>query len=558
MNNTERLCLGCMNDNGGASVCPICGYDKSKSGDKSALDAGTWIKERYLVGRVIESNGEGITYIGWDNLNNNVVYIKEYFPTGLCERLENKAVKITAGKEYEFNGGILQFIDISKKTAELELPSLMPVVETLELGGTAYSIIKASAGIPLREFLLRNGGALKWEQAKPLFMPLINTLEELNKNGIFHGGISPETVIVGRDGRLHLMSVSVSGLRDASSEFTSQIFPGFAAIEQYEEGRSLGAYTDVYGVAATLFRVLIGNPPMAANERAVHDNMSIPAKAAQTIPPYVLTALANALQIEPENRTCDMAALRDDLSKTNVAAPVVAANGEAPESPAPKRNQNRKYALVAAGITAGALLLLAVILVLVVFRDSIFGKEETSSDPLVSIPSVPSFGDVDSTYSAPSIETLYDVPNFTGMSYADVLANGEWNRNFKISLSDAEFSDKVVEGHIISQSVKDGEQVKKETEITLVISLGTADVKVPNLAGKSEIEAYITLLELGLTKDNIEIIERYDPTAEPQLVISTTPAADEKISRFDKIEVYINTYEEVEENLDAFEGTPSN
>ena len=47
MINTERLCPGCMNDNGGEKICPICGYDSaSRNPDiclmdepSSALDA---------------------------------------------------------------------------------------------------------------------------------------------------------------------------------------------------------------------------------------------------------------------------------------------------------------------------------------------------------------------------------------------------------------------------------------------------------------------------------------------------------------------------------------
>ncbi len=559
MNNTDRLCLGCMNDNGGAAVCPICGYDSHAAGDADTIAAGTWIKERFLVGRVLETNGEGITYIGWDNENDTVVYVREYFPQNLCIRLPNKAVKITEGKEYDFNNGIMQFIEISKKCASLETTCLMPVVDTLELGGTAYSIIKAAAGITLREFLLRNGGALKWEQAKPLFMPLLTALDELNKNGIYHGGISPETVIVGRDGRLHLMHVSVPALRDAGSEFSSQIFPGFAAIEQYDSSSPIGPHTDVYGAAATLFRVLIGNPPMAANERAVHDNMSIPAKAAETIPPYVLTALANALQISVSDRTPNIKAFKEELTHTAAAVPVPTPVGEKPAAaPKAKKSKNRKYALIAAGITAGALLLLAIVIVLIFFRDSIFGGDDkVSSNSSVSVPSVSSFGEVDSNYSAPTIETLYDVPNFTGMSYAEIMQNGEWNRTFKIVLKDTQFSDKAGEGHVIAQSVAKGEKVKRETEIALTISLGTAELKLPDVSGKSQIEAYIELLELGLPKDNIEFVERYDQTAAPQSVISTEPAAGQKISRFDKVEVYINTYEEPTDNFETFEGTTS-
>ncbi len=551
MNNTDRLCLGCMNDNGGASVCPICGYDASAPVDPSAIKPGTWLKERFLLGRVLETTGEGITYIGWDNLNNNVVYIKEYLPTGLCAK-ENGEVKITSGKEYEFNNGIMQFIELSRTVNELELPSLMPVVDTAEMNGTAYSITRAAAGITLREFLLRNGGSLKWEQARPLFIPLITTLEGLHNAGIFHCGISPETIIVGRDGKLHLSGISILQVRTAASEFTSQIFPGFAAIEQYSAERKIGAHTDVYGFAATLFRVLIGNPPMAATERLQRDNMSIPAKAAETIPPYVLTALANALQIEPENRTADMSALRAALTPQTADVPTRTAKS-APEK---KKIGTKQYALIAGLLTALVLLGVAATLAFTVFRDQLFPQEDVGSSSYVSAPSVSSFGEQDSSYDNTPVERLYDVPKFENEKYAAVVNDVDYSQTFKFKLKDTKHSDSVPEGYIISQSVKAGEKVKKETEIELIVSAGPAEITIPDLTGKSQIDAYITLLELGFAKESIEFMERYDDTKPPQSIISAEPEFGTKISRYDSILIFINSYEETDE-LDTYDGSSS-
>ncbi len=554
MNNTDRLCLGCMNDNGGAKVCPICGYDSSTPTDDSVIKPGTWIEKRFLLGRALETNGEGITYIGWDNLNNNVVYIKEYLPTGLCTRQDGE-VKITEGKEYEFNNGIMKFIELSKTVAGLELPSLMPVVDTLEMNGTAYSIARAAAGITLREFLLRNGGTLKWEQARPLFLPLLTTLEGLHNEKIFHCGISPETVIVGRDGKLHLSGIAIPQVRNAASEFTSQIFPGFAAIEQYTSEREIGPHTDVYGFAATLFRVLIGNPPMAATERAVRDNMSIPAKAAETIPPYVLTALANALQIEPENRTPNIAALREELTPQVSEAPT-ARTTNAGKGKKKSKGGNKHYAVIAALLTAFILLGIAATLAFTVFRDQLFPKEEESSSSYVSAPSVTSYGDIDSSYDNTPVERLYEVPKLEGKKYSEVVNNVDYAQTFKFNLKDTQHSDTVPEGSIISQSVQAGQEVKRETQIDLIVSAGPAQISVPDLSGMSQIDAYITLLELGFAKDNIEFMERYDDTKAPQVIISTEPASGTKISRYDGILVFINSYEEPED-FDTYNDTES-
>ena len=73
MVNTDRLCLGCMNDNGGEKVCPICGYDSTEDNGAAQLAVGTWLNaNRYLLGRVIDEGGDGVTYIGWDNDANAV------------------------------------------------------------------------------------------------------------------------------------------------------------------------------------------------------------------------------------------------------------------------------------------------------------------------------------------------------------------------------------------------------------------------------------------------------------------------------------------------------
>ena len=72
--------MGCMNDNGGEQVCPICGYDESTPQLSSYMPVRTWLDGRYLIGRVLESNGEGITYLAWDNEENMPVRVREYMP----------------------------------------------------------------------------------------------------------------------------------------------------------------------------------------------------------------------------------------------------------------------------------------------------------------------------------------------------------------------------------------------------------------------------------------------------------------------------------------------
>ena len=56
MINTERLCPGCMNDNGGEKICPICGYDSASRNPDICLPVGFTLDNRYMVGQAKKRN----------------------------------------------------------------------------------------------------------------------------------------------------------------------------------------------------------------------------------------------------------------------------------------------------------------------------------------------------------------------------------------------------------------------------------------------------------------------------------------------------------------------
>ena len=60
------------------------------------------INSRYLIGKALAVNGEGVTYIGWDNVTDSVVRIKEYFPVGIAVRNPDTSVSILPDKKYVF------------------------------------------------------------------------------------------------------------------------------------------------------------------------------------------------------------------------------------------------------------------------------------------------------------------------------------------------------------------------------------------------------------------------------------------------------------------------
>ncbi len=573
MLNTERLCVGCMNDNGGEKICSICGYDSGIQNAEEYLPTRYWLKDRYLIGRVTESNGEGVTYIGWDNKEDQIVNIREYYPSDAARRNTDKTVKIMEGNAFVFNEGIMNFLELHRKLATLtELPSLLPVVEVFEDNGTAYSITKSVSGITLREFLIRNGGNLNWEQARPLFLPLITTVQGLHAAGILHRGISPETVIVGRDGKLRLTGICVRDVRMSKSSLSVQLFPGFSATEQYGFDLELkdGKYTDVYGVAATLFRVLMGAAPTDASERISNDNLQIPARFVESLPKYVLSALANGLQIMPKNRITDMEAFRIALtpitSDSTIAFTAPAKKAEPKPAPAnakkaetavkEKNNSARKYAIISSAVTAAVFIVLAIIFFIVTKEpEKNNGNNNTqtgNNNPSQSVEQPSKEDDNPSIVPPPDAEASITVPNFVydaskpideqmyGAITNNVQFKQEWEFTFEIE--DEEYSDTVPIGCVISQTPEAGQTVKKGAVIKLVLSQGPSKIEVPNVIGKTKDEAIQILERAGFV--DIAEDDRYKANIKPNVVYAVTPNEGTKIDRYTKITILYHTEEE--------------
>lgn len=546
MLNTERLCLGCMTDNGGETVCPICGYDSTVPNPSECLPVKQWLSGRYLIGKVKSADGEGITYAGWDNSSDTPVDIKEYFPSGVAKRNPDKTVLIPNDGKYIFNEGLLEFIDVNRFVLNSDLPSLTDVTDVFEENGTAYSVSRTVSAISLRRFLQKNGGSLKWEQARPLFLPLIDTLSGMNSAGYIHGRISVDTIIVGRDGKLRITGYGIKRLQYFDNELQNELVSGFAAIEQYGiQNTHIDYYTDVYGICAVLFNVLIGTVPPDAADRLQNDSMTIPAKFAEELPRHVLSALANGLLVMPQNRTDNMETFKNELVYAEIeeakpAAPKASAKSEEVQSAKKKSGSSAKYVIISSACTAAVFLAIVAVLIFTVFRDDIFRKESSSvAGDISSVPSVASIGSVDSGAAESAI--LFAVPQLTGKLYSELETIEECEK-FQIVIKGKEFNDKFPKGQICAQSVQAGTNVQRNTLIEVTVSLGSKEVKIANVVGLDEINAKLELLKQGFLYDNIEVLEKYDEDRNPGTVLEQEPKYGGKVSPDTAVKIYINSY----------------
>ena len=107
----KGLCLGCMNNKGDAMECPKCGYIEGTPQVLPYLEPGTLLKERYIVGKHLTANGEGVTYIGFDVTTNKKVTVREYLPKTLCSRVkDDDSIIIASGNKLVYQDYLQDFM----------------------------------------------------------------------------------------------------------------------------------------------------------------------------------------------------------------------------------------------------------------------------------------------------------------------------------------------------------------------------------------------------------------------------------------------------------------
>ena len=313
------LCMGCMAEIGRNTTCPYCGFKTTEKQRSPFLPYSTIIGGRYLVGRVTEINGESTSYIGYDRVQNKTIMIKEFLPAGFFVRKKGEIrLEPVAEKQDKFFKLLNEFKEYFIQLSEFADLTCMPRIHNIfEENNSCYVIENYEPLIPLEDYLDECGGYLEWDKARLLFMPLVTLLEAFHRREIGHYGVAPKNIYVTKHNKLKIYGFATENERKRGTPLRSQLYTGFSAPEQYITGENLTIETDIYGITATLFYVLTGTVPESASKRLVDGKLLLGTSIVKRIPPHVVVALANGLQIGRSKRTSDFDTLRNQVSASS-------------------------------------------------------------------------------------------------------------------------------------------------------------------------------------------------------------------------------------------------
>lgn len=310
-------CYGCMEPIA-EYPCPKCGYAPRNNTTSYALQPGTILSGKYLIGKVLGQGGFGITYLGLDLQLQRKVAIKEYYPSGFVSRKGGTSNVIWYASEAAWEArqtGLEMVLKEARKMSKVgNIPAVVKVFNVFQENGTAYICMDYIQGQTLLDRLKRTG-PLSWEAAKTLFLPVIQSMEQVHQIGLIHRDISPDNLMIQPNGSVKILDLGAAkDLNRNTGHSSLQVAKnGFSPLEQYMHSGNSGSWTDVYAMAATMYYALTGVLPPSALDRTDKDLLRWDLPQLRTLPPEVCRALQHAMAVRSAERTQTMTDFLQEL-----------------------------------------------------------------------------------------------------------------------------------------------------------------------------------------------------------------------------------------------------
>lgn len=240
---------------------------------------------KYTIDKRLSNGGFGITYLAKDKKGDPVVI---------------KTLKYTDVNSDDFDKCLQDFINEAIKLAKCNHPHIVKVYECIKDGDIWGMVMEYIEGGELE-----NLGVLSEQESLLYIQQIGEALTVVHNNGLLHRDVKPRNILV-RDKKSEAVLIDFGIARDFTPNLTqthtAYITDFYAPPEQYDPRAKRGAFTDVYSLAATLYKVLTGNEPESAISRMRGEPLALPNELNPNISDRVNQAILKALELQPENR----------------------------------------------------------------------------------------------------------------------------------------------------------------------------------------------------------------------------------------------------------------
>jgi len=238
------------------------------------------MNDRYHVVEPISAGAMGAVYRAVDSETGNEVALKQSTNPHHDQRFEVEA----------------------RLLSSLQHPRVVRIIDHFAASSGQYLVMELVRGVELGALLKQRGSpGLPVDQSIEYVRHACEALQYVHDQQIIHRDVKPQNLILSENGVV-LVDFGIARLMDeAESQGTVGIgTPRFMAPEVFAGGR-VSPRTDVFGVAATLWTLIVGRPPVYADPTQLSN-------VAADVTPELERTIAAGLEMIPERRVASVAA----------------------------------------------------------------------------------------------------------------------------------------------------------------------------------------------------------------------------------------------------------
>ncbi|MDR0716092.1 MAG: serine/threonine protein kinase [Azoarcus sp.] len=245
-----------------------------------ALPAGFQL-DRYRIERQLSLGGFSIVYLAYD-ADGTPVAIKEYLPNSLALRKEGEIEpQVPDDNLPAFRYGMKCFFEEGRALARLLHPNVVRVLNFFRANGTVYMVMQFERGRTLHDYIQRHRGQVAERFIRNVFIRMLNGLREVHAHKLLHLDIKPSNIYLRADGTPVLLDFGAARqtLAQGQPMLKPMYTPGFASPEHYANRETLGPWSDIYSVGASMHACVVGTAPPRSDERTKEDTFTPLSKA---------------------------------------------------------------------------------------------------------------------------------------------------------------------------------------------------------------------------------------------------------------------------------------
>jgi len=401
-------------------------------------------------------------------------------------------------------------------------------------------------GPTLRD-ILRERGKMSVDGALDILEEILAGIGAAHRAGIVHRDIKPENVILADDGRIKVADFGLARELSSGSTLTADAGLVMGSIsylspEQVERGVA-DARSDVYASGIILFELLTGKKPFEGESaiqvayKHVNDDVPLPSSLSANVPPAVDALVRRATARDADMRPRDaniflreVKSVREEdhspaLISPPPAPPATPVMNETPSSSVSEIAMGESNSKKTKGMSKPK-----------VAGRKIPRQKRTRRNRSIAVFLAIALGGW-LWYATVGPGASVAAPSLLGLSIDEATQEAQ-NAGLKIEIKSRAFDEQIPQDHVITSSPAGGAQVDNGSTISIVVSKGAERFVIPTLTGLSLAEATNTLSDLNLKLSTLA--EEYDAAIPLGYIISSTPAAGQKVKRSTVVKVVVS------------------